>query len=178
MKRVLVFTKTLDNTPYIDYRELYFNLDNDTWPGWSDTAKIIKSIESKGSKSRNFPEDSFKHLINFLNNYFVERKVSEIFGFKFNANDHDFLYDKLGDLVPDFIDNEGKTVELKSGWNFDFLTGLNWYGAERKFFFNRTTSKIYEINENNEPEELCDIKVKYISLKYLKMNDKIIRFFK
>lgn len=175
MKKTITFNK--ETTPRIDYRDLYLNLENPEWYGWKDAAKIIKSIEAKGSKSRAFPEDSFRHLLNFLNNYFLECEVAFLYDYEFNGDDHDYLYDKAGDMVPDFR-YITVTVELKSGWNFDALPILNWYGADVKMFYNKSDNKLYRINDDNTYEAINVFKVKYVCMKNLNIDQRILDYFK
>lgn len=133
-----------DGTRYVDYEVLYRNCLNPNWSEWKEVIDVMRSIEEKGSKSYVYPNSPIKHLLQFLNNYLVERKIVDISNLEWLKNDHDKLTEKKGDAVPDFVNKNGVTYELKSGKNIENAALIrNWYGADRKLFYCTSDNNLY-----------------------------------
>lgn len=130
---------------FINYKELYKNAYNPKWNGWNELKDIMDSIERKGSRSIKHSNSKVLHAFEFLNNYFVEEKVKEILQLNYLGDDHEVLYDKVGATnIPDFIDNNGETYELKSRWSTDDVYRINWNGADHCLFYYKAENKLYE----------------------------------
>ena len=115
----------------INYEELYENAYNKDWKGWKDVKVVMEFIDTY-SKSKKYPDSKAKHAFNFMNNYFVEKKILEIYpNLRFLGDDHEYLYKKLGCDIPDFISTKTKlTYELKTTYDIAFIHSgkakINW----------------------------------------------------
>lgn len=136
---------------YVNYEELLANIFNKNWTGWKNFYEVITEVEEKGSKSKIHKDSKILHGIEFLNNYLLEKRVKEILGLDFLGDDHEVLYAKRGDCIPDFINKEtGKTYELKTRWHFEDAMKLNWYDADYCLFYHKFTNTLYQYFPNDK----------------------------
>lgn len=153
-----------ENERFISYEELYQNVYNPNWKGWRDVIDIMTSIESKGSRSIRHKDSRVLHALEFLNNHFVEEKVKEILSLQYLGDDHEVLYDRVGAVnIPDFIDENGETYELKSRWCFEDVKRINWNGADHCLFYYKATNFLYEYY----PETGAFVPITYFRAKYV-----------
>lgn len=157
-----------DGTRYVDYEVLFRNCLNPNWSGWKDVIDVMRSIEEKGSRSFKYPDSPVKHVLQFLNNYLVERKIVQCSNLKFVRNDHNYLTEKRGDRIPDFVNEKGITFELKSGRMLEQAEKVkDWYGAKRKLFYctGNDTLYIYHKESNTFDVVKTNLRAPYINIK-------------
>lgn len=149
----------------INYQEFYKHVYDKEWNGWKELIDIMNSIEQKGSISKKHPESRVLHALEFLNNHFVEEKVKQLLELEYLGDDHNVLYDKVGDKgVPDFIDSNNETYELKSRWNFDDINKIYWNDADHKLLYLKRNNTLYEIRKDgNFP--LGTFRARFVNIK-------------
>ena len=83
-------------------------------------------------------------------------------------NDHDKLTEKKGDAVPDFVNKNGITYELKSGKNLEYAPLIrNWYGADRKLFYCTSDNNLYLYDSDTNSFKMIKrgLRAPYINIK-------------
>lgn len=154
----------------INYEELYENAYNKDWKGWKDVKVVMEFIDTF-SKSKKYPDSKAKHAFNFMNNYFVEKKILEIYpNLRFLGDDHEYLYKKLGCDIPDFISTKTKlTYELKTTYDIGFILSgkakINWHKADRKLVYQTKDNTLYLLTDTNKVHKLCKLRAKFIDIK-------------
>lgn len=155
----------MEEKRFVDYEELFENALNYRWQGWKNAYEVMKSVEEQDSRSFVFPNSTIKHLLQFLNNYMVEKRVKDKLKLKWNSDDHDKFYEKKGEQKADFIDADGRTYELKSRRTFESAQKImNWYGADVRLIYCTGNDTLYEYKQDESFEKICELKAPYVNL--------------
>ena len=167
-----------DGTRYVDYEVLYRNYSNVEWSEWPKIYDVIRNIEKAGSVSWKYPQNPLIHLMMFLNNYLLERKVKEKMQLEWYNDDHDVLVEKKGEDVPDFIDESGKTYELKQGNSFERAMNVKtWRNADVKLFYNTDDNTLYYYHGNMDCfEKISEFRSAFVNIKRYRDTESKIRY--
>lgn len=155
-----------DGTRYVDYEVLYRNCLNVEWSEWPKIYEIMRNVEESGSPSWKYPFNPLMHLVQFMNNYLLEKKVKEKLQLEWNNNDHAVLVEKAGSDVPDYIDKAGSTYELKQGNGFERAANIrNWHNADIKLFYNTGDKTLYYYHSKiGNFEKICELRAEYVDI--------------
>lgn len=166
------FGVTEDGVEYVNLQAVYENCRNVNWSGWQRAYEIIKAVEDAGSVSRNYPDSPLSHLLNFTNNYLLERKICSLYKLKFLDDTHDKLLKTCGKNIPDFVDDEGRTYELKTGKSLGGLKDIhNWRNADRKLFYSALDNSLYIISKDGLSFRKIDTFVApYVNIKAFRLD--------
>lgn len=139
----------------MNYEEWLKNYEDENWSGW----KIIDEIEKSTNppRSRLARENPRFHAMMFLNNYLLEKEVLNFlnrngYNVRFNGDDHLDWIEGRGLDTPDYIDDKGRTFELKQTGSLDmfcdYACGWNWHGADVRLVYIRDLGTLYQMKGN------------------------------
>lgn len=140
-----------EEIPYKDIVEHWENRHE--WDQWKKCIYIAANIPGT-----EVPCTIDEKIWRFVNNWQKECAVAKALGIKFYNETHDYFHSGGGSPLPDFIDEKGKTYELKNTKKYAY-DDKHWWGADTHLYYNGYEGILYEQIPDGSYIPIIDIRI-------------------
>lgn len=126
------------------YEEVPYALIDKNWnnrANWEEYNKCIYiALNIPATEVACTPDEK---IARFTRNWKTETAVAKKLDLHFYDNTHEYFHSGSGDPLPDFIDDQGKTYELKNTNKYAY-DDHHWWGADVHLYYDHYEGIVYE----------------------------------